>query len=114
MNFWKKKPMPRFNILVKLLLPLFGLLLLISTSGFSQYPGYTQVADLTNFKKQFAIQSAKIESITSDFTQEKTLTALTEKITSTGNFWFKKSNKVRLEYKSPFVYLLIMNNDKML
>jgi outer membrane lipoprotein-sorting protein len=53
-------------------------------------------------------------SISSDFSQEKTLTALTEKITSTGKFWFKRSNKLRLEYTKPFVYLIVMNGDKML
>jgi outer membrane lipoprotein-sorting protein len=42
------------------------------------------------------------------------LTALTEKITSTGKFWFKRSNKVRIEYIKPYTYTMIMNGDKML
>ena len=84
------------------------------TSVFAQYPEYIPVQDITSFKKHFAQESAKVLSITSDFTQEKTLTALTEKITSTGKFWFKRSNKVRLEYTKPFVYLVVMNGDKLL
>ena len=48
------------------------------------------------------------------FTQEKVLTALTEKITSTGKFWFKRSNRVRIEYIKPYAYTMIMNGDKML
>ena len=60
------------------------------------------------------MESAKVVSITSDFTQEKTLTALTEKITSSGKFWFKRNNRVRIEYLKPFVYLMIMDGDKML
>ena len=84
------------------------------TNALAQYSGYTPVQDIASFKKQFAQESAKVLSITSDFTQEKTLTALTEKITSTGKFWFKRSNKVRLEYTKPFVYLVVINGDKLL
>jgi len=80
----------------------------------AQYDGYKPIADLTGFKKIFAVESAKVVSITSDFTQEKTLTALTEKITSSGKFWFKRNNRVRIEYLKPFVYLMIMDGDKML
>src|SRR5688500_18268752 len=88
--------------------------LLSNSYAFSQYPGCHPVTDLAGFKKKFATESAKVLSITSDFTQEKILTALTEKITSTGKFSFKRSNKVRIEYQKPFVYLMIMNGDKML
>lgn len=91
-----------------------GFIGLISFSTYAQYPGYTSIKDVVAFKKQFATESAKIVSISSDFSQEKTLTALTEKITSTGKFWFKRSNKLRLEYTRPFVYLIVMNGDKML
>jgi outer membrane lipoprotein-sorting protein len=42
------------------------------------------------------------------------LVALTEKITSTGKFWFKRNNRVRIEYEKPFRYLMVMNGDKML
>ena len=91
-----------------------GFIGLTSLSTYAQYPGYTAIQDIAVFKKQFAAESAKVMSITCDFTQEKTLTALTEKITSTGKFWFKRNNKLRLEYTKPFVYLIVMNGDKML
>lgn len=83
-------------------------------SVFAQYPGYTPVRDISSFKKEFQQESAKVLSIHSNFTQEKILTALTETITSTGKFWFKRSNKVKIEYLKPFTYLMIMNNDKLL
>lgn len=82
--------------------------------AFGQYHGYHPITDLAAFKTKFATESAKVLSISSDFTQEKILTALTEKITSTGKFSFKRSNKVRIEYVKPFVYLMVMNGDKML
>ena len=93
---------------------IIGLIELISFSTYAQYPGYDSIQDIAGFKKQFATESAKVMSIACDFSQEKTLTALTEKITSTGKFWFKRSNKLRLEYAKPFVYLIVMNGDKML
>ncbi len=87
---------------------------LFSVSAYSQHQGYRPIGDLAAFKKQFATESSKVTSIESSFTQEKVLTALTEKITSTGKFWFKRSNKVRIEYLKPFTYTMIMNGDKML
>ncbi|HPH47861.1 MAG TPA: hypothetical protein PKU83_12685, partial [Chryseolinea sp.] len=65
---------------------------LFAHSSFAQYPTYKAVSDLTAFKKQFSTESAKVSSINSTFVQEKILTALTEKITSEGKFWFKRSN----------------------
>jgi outer membrane lipoprotein-sorting protein len=89
-----------------------GLLFAIGVESAAQYAGYKPVADLAAFKKKFASESVSVTTITSDFKQEKTLSALTEKITSTGKFWFKRNNRVRIEYVKPFFYLVIMNADK--
>jgi outer membrane lipoprotein-sorting protein len=88
------------------------ILLIVSLESVGQHAGYKPVADLPSFKKTFTSESAKVMTITSDFTQEKILSALTEKITSTGKFWFKRNNRVRIEYMKPFSYLMIMNADK--
>ena len=78
----------------------------------AQYAGYTPVADLVKFKTAFAGIALKTTSIKSDFTQDKNLSMLSEKITSKGNFWFKKDSRVRMEYNQPFKYLMILNKDK--
>jgi outer membrane lipoprotein-sorting protein len=91
------------------------LLILVLAAGYSsnaQYAGYTPVADLVKFKTEFASATQKTISIRSDFTQEKNLSMLSEKITSKGNFWFKKDSRVRMEYNQPFKYLMILNKDK--
>jgi outer membrane lipoprotein-sorting protein len=93
---------------------LIAVFLCCSNVASAQYDGFKPIADLTGFKKIFAVESARVVSITSDFTQEKTLMALTEKITSSGKFWFKRNNRVRIEYLKPFAYLMIMDGDKML
>jgi outer membrane lipoprotein-sorting protein len=85
-----------------------------SIDTFAQYQGYTVVKDVSSFKSNFKKQSADIKSISSKFTQEKVLTALTEKITSNGTFQFKRENKVKLEYLKPFSYTMVMSGDKML
>lgn len=86
----------------------------VSTPSVAQYDGYHAVSDMAAFRTEFKGKASAILSIQSSFVQEKVLTALTEKITSTGKFWFKRSNKVRIEYLKPFVYLMVMNGDKML
>jgi outer membrane lipoprotein-sorting protein len=87
-------------------------LLAITMAADAQYAGYTPVADLPKFKSAFAATAQKTTSIKSDFTQEKNLSMLSEKITSKGNFWFKKDSRVRMEYTTPFKYLMILNKDK--
>ena len=91
-------------------------MVVLSTCTFvhAQHKGYSSVEDLETFKESFSKESAKIQTIVSSFTQEKQLIALTETITSTGEFWFKRSNRVRIDYKKPFVYRMIMNGDKIL
>ena len=97
-----------------LLLFIFPISVLSFHFACAQYTDFKPVSDIAAFKKTFSTESAKISSIASNFTQEKNLIALTEKITSSGIFRFKRSNKVRLEYQKPFAYLMIMNGDKMM
>jgi outer membrane lipoprotein-sorting protein len=77
----------------------------------AQPAGYKPITDVNSFKQQFAVASQKLTSIQSDFTQEKNLSMLSEKITSKGKFWFKKDNLVRMEYTNPFRYLMIINKN---
>jgi len=74
-----------------------------------QYPGYTLLNNPESFKKSFAQASATTVSIQSDFSQEKYLTMLSEKIKSTGKFWYRKKDNLRMEYIQPFPYLMILN-----
>lgn len=77
----------------------------------AQYPGYMPVADLNKFNDLFNATAKSTQSIKSDFVQEKELSLLSEKIISKGKFWFKKENKVRMEYQQPFQYLMIINQN---
>lgn len=90
---------------------LFIVFLFGSSSIIAQHAGYSPVADTATFKQQFAAASQKINTIKSDFVQNKNLSMLSEKITSKGKFWFKKENMVRMEYTQPFQYLMILNKN---
>jgi outer membrane lipoprotein-sorting protein len=85
--------------------------LLICFVSEAQYSGYNLVNDISKFKDQFSSASQKTQTIKSDFIQEKNLSMLSEKITSKGKFWFKKDNLVRMEYSTPFQYLMIINKN---
>lgn len=92
----------------------FIFFILVSLSSHGQSTGFSAIQDIESFKKQFALQRAKITTIKSDFVQEKTMTMLTEKIVSKGEILFKRDNKVRIEYKTPYEYLMIINGDQMI
>jgi outer membrane lipoprotein-sorting protein len=82
--------------------------------GRGQYPGYALSDHPDAFKKSFAGATAATESIQSDFSQEKSLTMLSEKINSTGKFWYRRKDKLRLEYVRPYAYVMILNSGKIL
>ncbi|MBS0026787.1 outer membrane lipoprotein carrier protein LolA [Chitinophaga sp. 22321] len=71
--------------------------------------GFKPVADMAPLKQQFAKAAQATQSIQCDFVQEKNLSMLSDKIVSKGKFWFKKDNKVRMEYLQPSYYLLVIN-----
>jgi outer membrane lipoprotein-sorting protein len=90
---------------------LFALAFFLNTVS-GQHAGYKLVSNTATFKTQFAAASQKINTIASDFIQQKNLSMLADKITSKGKFYFRKENCVRMEYASPYQYLMIINGSK--
>ncbi len=76
--------------------------------------GFKQVKDTVSLKEKINLISMKTNSLESDFVQIKTLSMLSEKITSKGHFCFKKDNLLRWEYVSPYTYIIVINKDKVL
>ncbi len=85
-------------------------LIFISQFGFAQ--NFKVVKDTSVLKAKIEAMSKTVNSIESDFTQEKNLSILSEKIISKGNFKFKKENMLRWEYSTPYKYLIVINKDK--
>jgi outer membrane lipoprotein-sorting protein len=86
----------------------------ITFNSFAQTPsGFKPIKDTVAFKTKMESQSKLTNSIESDFTQEKYLSVMSEKIISKGHFCFKKANMLRWEYLDPYKYLIAINKDKM-
>ncbi|MGZ6540106.1 MAG: hypothetical protein ACXVEB_17155, partial [Bacteroidia bacterium] len=67
------------------------ILLFSALSSFAQAPaGFKPVKDTAAFKVKMESESKLVNSIESDFTQEKYLSVMSEKIVSKGHFCFKK------------------------
>lgn len=62
------------------------LILAVGFAAQAQYPGYSPVADLAKSKTEFSVITQKTTSVKSDFTQEKNLAMLSEKIISKAKF----------------------------
>lgn len=85
--------------------------IVIGLQAFGQVP-VTPMKDVTEFKSRLITLSDKVNTIESDFVQEKNLSILSNKIISKGHFCFKKTNKIRWEYNQPYRYLIIISNNK--
>lgn len=93
-------------------LTLFVLFLFVEGNIVSAQNAFRPVVDLDKFRQEFRKESSKINTIMSDFRQEKQLIALTETIHSQGKFWFRREDKVRINYEKPFVYQMVINGDR--
>ena len=89
-------------------------LLLVTLISVAQPKGFQQVKDVKEFQTRLSTSNAKVNTVSSDFTQTKNLALLSDKIKSKGKFYFKKDDKVRIEYTSPYSYLLVMNNGQIM
>lgn len=75
--------------------------------------GFKSLKDTVSFKQKMQEQSKLINSMESNFIQEKYLSVMSEKIITKGHFYFKKVNMLRWEYNDPYKYVIAINKDKM-
>lgn len=71
----------------------------------------TTIESVKNHIREAAV---KTRTISCDFTQEKVMSMIAEKIVSRGKFYLKKEKMLRWEYLQPFSYLIIIKNDQIL
>ncbi len=89
------------------------ILFMLSLSSFSQDKAkFYPINNLKELEQDLNANSAKTNTISSDFIQIKHLEYLEDTIITKGKFWFKKENKLRWEYTSPFKYIIVINNGK--
>lgn len=92
---------------------LVWLLLTVRQAGTAQENGFKPMKDVQAFSGKFDQVTKELTSTRSDFVQEKHLSFMADNIVSKGIFRYKKENKVRLEYTTPFPYLMVLSNGKM-
>ena len=90
------------------------LCVMMGVAAWAQPAGYKAMKDINAFRQALAKSNAAKQTIASDFTQTKNMALLEEKIKSKGKFYFKKEDKVRIEYTSPYSYLLVMNGGQIM
>ena len=86
----------------------------IAPSGAQQPAGFSTVTNTVALQQSLAKNTASTQTITSDFTQVKHMKMLNDKVSSKGKFYYKKEHKIRIEYTSPFKYLLVMNGSSVI
>lgn len=74
--------------------------------------GFSPVSNTASLQTALAKAAVQTKTISSDFTQVKHMKMLNDKVTSKGNFYFKQNDKIRIAYKTPFPYLLVMNGNQ--
>lgn len=72
---------------------------------------FFKAENIAEIKQKITNTSAEINSLSSNFTQEKHLTMMEEILISKGNFQYKKENMVRWTYTQPIDYAIILNEN---
>lgn len=80
----------------------------------AQPKGFAPVKNTAAFQQAMARSNAAVQTIESDFSQVKNMKVMNDRIKSKGKFYFRKEDKVRIEYTSPYSYLLVMNGNQVL
>jgi len=81
---------------------------------FAQKDGFSIVQNEEAFRQKMEEITQTTQTIYSDFSQEKQLSFMEEPIVSSGQFFFKKEQKIRWEYQKPFSYIVILNDSELL
>jgi outer membrane lipoprotein-sorting protein len=88
---------------------LIAALFLVAAGALRAQSDFGAVASVADFKQRLKAASATLLSIESDFSQSKYIDLLAEEIISTGRFYYKKVNKICLDYATPVSYLVVIN-----
>lgn len=63
-------------------------------------------------KHEISQVAAKMKSMKCDFVQTKQLKMLNDKMVSKGRMYYQQGNKLRWEYESPYRYVFVLNDSK--
>ncbi len=90
---------------------LFITLFLVSLVSVAQ--NMQKMSDVSHFEEALKSSSQKIQSVESNFKQEKFMRVFSEKVESSGMFFYRKPNKISLLYNKPVQYDITINGNKL-
>lgn len=73
-----------------------------------------QNTDEASIRRKLNEATARINALSCDFVQTKHLSMLKDKMVSKGRMCYKKSDRLRWEYTSPYTYIFILNGNEVL
>ena len=75
---------------------------------------YVAMKDVAGFKAKLNQKNQTINTLSCDFVQEKSLTFMAQKVISKGTMKYKKPDMMKLEYTTPFQYIMSLYKGKVL
>lgn len=93
---------PRMLLTIAFLLTVF--------TGFAQF---NEVENTEEILSQIKAVSSETNSISSDYTETKTMMAFKEPQISKGKFYFQDPDKMRFAQNSPFPYVILVNGESL-
>jgi outer membrane lipoprotein-sorting protein len=103
-------PINTYNMMTKFVLSFYCVVFL--TFAATAQTAFTPLVSTAQLEVALTTASGEVTTIESDFTQTKYLEMLSENIVSKGKFYYKKADKVVLDYLSPAKYLIVINEQK--
>jgi outer membrane lipoprotein-sorting protein len=73
---------------------------------------FVAVGDENAFRQQYKTVSEGIKTLEADFTQEKEIMLLINKLHSTGRMIFRNDNRLKIEYFKPNAFIFVMRDGK--
>lgn len=71
------------------------------------------ITNAVEFEKNLKDAAEKIQSVESNFRQEKFMKVFSDKMVSTGMFYYRKPNKISLQYNKPIQYTVTIHSDRL-
>ena len=80
----------------------------------AQNDPYVAMKDVAGFKTKLNQKNQTISTLSCDFVQEKSLSFMAQKVISKGTMKYKKPDMMKLEYTTPFQYIMSLYKGKVI
>jgi len=80
----------------------------------TQNDTYVAMKDVAGFKAKLNQKNQTINTLACDFVQEKSLSFMAQKVISKGTMKYKKPDMMKLEYTTPFQYIMSLYKGKVI